>query len=84
MYTLVLDSRAESDLRRLHPSIAQGMRRKLEWLCENYDNRQHKALKGKHKGKFTLKMDDYRALYSVDRRAREVTVHQVGHRSKVY
>jgi len=32
----------------------------------------------------TEKMDDYRALYSVHRRAREITVHQVGHRSKVY
>ena len=84
MYTLVLDSRAESDLGRLHPSIARSMRRKLAWLCENCDNHRHKALKGKHKGKFTLKMNDYRALYSVDKSERVVTVHQIGHRSKVY
>lgn len=84
MYTLVLDSRAESDLWRLHPSIAQSMCRKLTWLCENCDNHRHKALKGRHKGKFTLKMNDYRALYSVDKRTRVITVHQIGHRSKVY
>ena len=84
MYTLVLDSRAESDLQRLHPSITRSIHRKLAWLCENCDNRRHKALKGRHKGKFALKMNDYRILYSFDRRVREITVHQVGHRSKVY
>ena len=84
MYTLVLDSRAESDLQCLHPSIARSIHRKLAWLCENCDNWRHRALKGRHKGKFTLKMNDYRILYSVDRHVREITVHQVGHRSKVY
>ena len=84
MYTLVLDSRAESDLQRLHPSVARSIQRKIAWLCENCNNHRHKALKGKHKGKFTLKMNDYRVLYSFDMRVREITVHQVGHRSKVY
>ena len=84
MYTLVMDSRAESDLLRLHPSIARGIRSKLNWLCENCDVYQHKAVKGKHKAKFTLKMNDYRVLYSFDKRVREITVHQVGHRSSVY
>ena len=84
MYTLVLDSRVESDLQRLHPSVARSIQRKIAWLCENCDNQKHKALKGKHKGKFTLKMNDYRVIYSFDRYVREITVHQVGHRSKVY
>lgn len=84
MYTLVLDSRAQSDLRRLPPTIVRGIRSKVNWLCENCDAHRHKALKGKHKGKFTLKMNDYRVLYSFDKRVREITVHQVGHRSRVY
>ena len=84
MYTLVLDSRAESNLLRLHPSIARGIHSKLNWLCENCDVHRHKTLKGKHKGKFTLKMNNYRVLYSFDKRVREITVHQVGHRSSVY
>ena len=85
MYTLAADPRAESDLARLPSAIVQRVRRKLERLCENPDNEHHKALKGKHKGKFSLRVvKHYRIIYSFDRSAKKVTVHQIGHRSKVY
>lgn len=84
LYTLRHSSRARSDLQRLDPTIRQRIGNKLEWLCENCDNRQHKALKGKHRGKFTLKINDYRALYTFDSRTKVVTVHEIGHRSNVY
>ena len=85
MYTLVMDPRAELDLARLPSTIARRVRRRLERLCENPDDEHHKALKGKHKGKFSLRVaKHYRILYSFDKRAREVMVHQIGHRSKVY
>ena len=50
MYMLTMDSRAESDLARLSPTVARLVRRRLERLCQNLDNEHHKALKGKHKG----------------------------------
>ena len=85
MYTLATDPRAESDLARLPSTIAHRVRRRLERLCENPDNEHHKALKGKHKGKFSLRVaKHYRIIYSLDRSAKEVTVYQIGHRSKVY
>ena len=85
MYTLTMDSRAESDLARLSPTIARRVRRRLERLCKDPDTEHHKALKGKHKGKFSLRIaKHYRVIYSLDRRTKEVAVHQIGHRSKVY
>ena len=84
MYTLHHSPRAQADIQRLDPEIVRRIRNKLEWLCENCDNRQHKALKGKHRGKFTLKISDYRALYTFDRRTRVVTLHEIGHRSNIY
>ena len=84
MYTLEFSPRARSDIQRLDSSITQQIRNKLEWLCENCDKRPHKALKGIHKGKFTLKINDYRALYTFNRQIRTLTVHEVGHRSKIY
>ena len=84
MYTLRHSRRARTDIQRLDPVVARRIRNKLRWLCENCDNRQHKALKGEHKGKFTLKINDYRAFYTFDRRTRVLTVHEVGHRSSVY
>ena len=84
MYSLLYSPRVRSDLQHLNASIAQQIRNKLEWLCENCDEKRHKALKGRHKGKFTLKINDYRALYTFDRGTRVLTIHEVGHRSKVY
>ena len=84
MYTLEFSSRARSDIQRLDFAIVQQIRNKLEWLCENCDKRRHKALKGIHKGKFTLKINDYRALYTFNRQIRTLTVHEIGHRSKIY
>lgn len=84
MYTLTMDSRAESDLARLSPTIRR-VRRRLERLCKDPDTEHHKALKGKHKGKFSLRIaKHYPVIYSLDRRTKEVVVHQIGHRSKVY
>ena len=85
MYTLELDSRAESDMQRFHPTVRARILEKLERLCENCDNYLHKALKGKFRGKFSLTVaKDYRIVYSFNRRIRVVSVHQIGHRSKVY
>lgn len=85
MYTLELDTRAESDMQRFHPTVKTQILEKLERLCANCDNQRHKALKGKYRGKFSLTVaKDYRIIYSFNTRIREVTVHQIGHRSKVY
>ena len=84
MYTLRHAPRARSAIQRLDPVVAQRIRNKLIWLCDNCDTHRHKALKGIHKGKFTLKINDYRALYTFDRQTRVLTVHEVGHRSTIY
>ena len=85
MYTLTIKPRAESDLRRLSSPIYSLIFNKLERLCEICDDYPHKALKGEHRGRFSLSVaKDYRILYTFDRRIREIVVHRVGHRSRVY
>ncbi len=85
MYTLTIKRRAASDLRRLSPPIYLLVFNKLERLCEICDDYPHKALKGVHRGKFSLSVaKDYRVLYTFDRRIREIVVHRVGHRSSIY
>ena len=85
MYTLVLRSRARSDIRRLHPTIRARVLEKLEKLCANWDEHPKKALKGIHRGKFSLTVaKHYRVLYSLNANTQEVFVHEVGHRSNVY
>ena len=85
MYTLIIKPRAESDLGRLSASIRVLVFNKLERLCEICDDYPHKALKGEHRGKFSLSVaKDYRVIYTFDRRIREIVVHRVGHRSSIY
>ncbi|MXV77910.1 type II toxin-antitoxin system RelE/ParE family toxin [Candidatus Poribacteria bacterium] len=84
MYHLEFIQKAEDTLARLDISIARRIRRKLEQLCEHCDTYPHKALKGKDRGKFSLRMQNYRIIYTFNRQKREVTVHRIGHRSNVY
>ena len=84
MYTLVFKSNAESDVEGLDTTIRARIFAKLQSLCENCDEHRHIALKGRHRGKFRLKIGAYRALYTFNTREREITIHEVGHRSKVY
>lgn len=85
MYTLTLERRAHADLRRLDPQIRARARQQLDKLREDCDDRDHKALTGKHKGKFRLRFaNHYRILYDFDKRANEIYVYRIGHRSKVY
>ena len=85
MYTLTIKPRAESDLQRLSAPIYSFVFNKLQRLCQICDDYPHKALKGEHRGKFSLSVaKDYRVLYTFDRRIREIVVHRVGHRSRIY
>ena len=85
MYTLALEPRARAGLQRLSAQIRKQVLQKLEDLCRECDERRHQALKGKHRGKFRLRVaHHYRVLYAFDRRTRKLTVYQIGHRSSIY
>ena len=84
MYSLEIMPKAEDDLARLDISIVRSLRTKLNWLCENCETLQHEALQGMDRGKFRWRVRDYRIIYSLDRQARIVVVHRIGHRSSIY
>ena len=41
-------------------------------------------VKGEFKGLYSLRIGEYRAIYSIEGRRREIILHSVKHRSKVY
>ena len=85
MYTLELSADARSDLQHLDAAIRTRVRNQLTRLCETCDQRPHKALQGRHKGKFSLKVaKHYRILYTFDKRTKIINVSRIRHRSKVY
>ena len=84
MYHLEIMPKAEVDLARLDAAIGQRVLDKLRVLCENCDQHRHEALRGRHRGKFRLRVAGaYRVLYTFNRQTKTVVVHEVGHRSSV-
>ena len=85
MYTLKMSADARADLRRLDSAIRTRVRNTLLQLQETCDDRPHKALQGRHRGKFSLRVaKHYRIIYTFNRQTREISVSRIGHRSKVY
>ncbi len=84
-YSLEFTETAERDLSRLDARPAQQVRIALARMAENVDAVRHRALTGPHhRGRFRLRMGDYRAIYELDRANRRVTVLRVEHRSEAY
>ena len=83
-YGLETTTGADRELARLDPQVAGLVRRKLEWLAENAETVQHRALTGQYRGSFRLRIGDYRALYDLDRANRRIIVWSVGHRREAY
>lgn len=84
MYDVVFSARAQSDVRRLDRATAQRVIGKLRWLAENFEATKLTALTGPDQGRFRLRVGDYRVVYAVDRKKREIEVYRVRHRREVY
>ena len=85
MYELILTPNARRDLRRLSANIQAQVLSKLERLCGICERYPHKALKGRYRGQFSLRVADvYRILYTFDRQTQTIEVFRIRHRSVVY
>jgi mRNA interferase RelE/StbE len=75
---------AEKDLQRLDKTISQNIANKIEWLSQNTEFIFPISLKGKFKGKYKLRVGDWRIVYSLDHAPRVITVYAIRHRSEIY
>jgi mRNA interferase RelE/StbE len=73
----------EKDLRSLPKSAVIRVVKSLELLAENPFPRQALKLEGGEQ-LYRLRVGDYRVVYSVNQRIREVVIHYVRHRREVY
>ena len=83
-YRVTFRPEAEEDFERLDPQVAQRILRKIRWLSENFELVTPQPLKGEWKGKYKLRVGDYRDVYSVREAERRITVHPAKHRREVY
>jgi mRNA interferase RelE/StbE len=82
-YKVLPKPSVERDLRALPKSTLTRVLAVFESLGENPFQRQTLKLEGAA-DLFRIRVGDYRIIYQVDRRAKEVIIHYVRHRRDVY
>ena len=83
-YHVTFRPETERDFELLDLQIAQRILRKIKWLSENFELITPQQLKGQWKGKFKLRVGDYRVVYSLNEEEKRITIHMVGHRREIY
>jgi mRNA interferase RelE/StbE len=83
-YSVEFTPQAEDDLVRIDRAIAVNIANKIEWLSQNIESINPAPLKGKFKGKYKLRVSDWRVVYSFEHSSRVITIYAVRHRREVY
>lgn len=84
MYKIVFTTYAEDDLSRIDRTIAQRIADKIDWLSQNINHIIAESLTGKFRGKYKLRVGDWRIIYSRDNSQQTITIFAIEHRSRVY
>ena len=86
MYKLVFLTSAQKELKKLDSAVQKSIKEKLILLTENPDLLKNniKALKGGHKGKFRLRVHQYRVIFQIKDDELIITIIRVGHRKEIY
>lgn len=82
-YKVFLKPSVEKDLRALPKAIIGRIFQYIEQLRDDPFPRQSIKLAGAEQ-LYRLRMGDYRIIYSVDKEAKQITVHYVRHRREAY
>lgn len=84
-FEVVLVAEAQSDLRRLPPTVRGRLPDKLQWIGDNVQLIIHQPLKGEEwDNAFKYRVGDYRIIYRVAIDQRRIVVLRIGHRREVY
>lgn len=83
-YRVEFTGTARRDWRALAPDVQDRISPAIDGLADDPRPRRAKALKGQLRGKYRIRVGDWRVAYSVDDADGVVTVVEVAHRSTVY
>ena len=81
-YQVIIKHSAEKELDALQANLHERIVKRLLALEENPRPTGSKKLQGQES--YRLRVGDYRVLYTIDDKTKQVTVLSVGHRREVY
>jgi len=84
-FQIIADTSAARDLKRLQRSHRDMSRCIISLINSlSFAPRRGKALKGNKKGCYSLRCDDYRVIYEIHSRLKQIHIVRIGHRRNVY
>ena len=83
MYEVFLESRAESDLRRLPARTYQRVVQELQGLAQNPRPSGCRKIAGSQND-WRIRIEDYRVIFEIDDKTKAVRVMRVRHRREAY
>ena len=82
-YDLLIEHRAEKDLKKLDAALFSQIVAKIKLLSENPHPSGSRKLLGSQND-WRIRIGDYRALYEIDNKARTIKIMRIKHRREVY
>ena len=73
-----------NDLKKLDKIISQRIIDKIHWLADNFESTIPEILTANLKGMYKLRVGDWRIIYTVNQKAKKITIHMIGHRREIY
>jgi mRNA interferase RelE/StbE len=83
-FSVEFSREALASLSRLDKLVAQRILDRIKWLNQHIEDVNHKALVGKLKGAFKLRIGDYRVVYELNYKTFTLIIRLIAHRSEVY
>lgn len=84
-YRVIFEGKVDDDIKGIDTNVLAEIRGKIDWLALYAKEIRHQALKGnRYKGKYKLRVGDYRVLYSISHREDLIRIEEIAHRSKIY
>jgi len=74
----------EEDFGKLDGEIRERIFDKIIWLRDNFDQVVSLPLTNQWRGFFKLRVGDWRVIYNVSNKLKEITIQRIDRRDKVY
>ncbi|KAF5433353.1 mRNA interferase RelE/StbE [Candidatus Methanophagaceae archaeon] len=82
-YDIQWKNSAERDLRNINPQQVPRIIKVVETLVDNPFPQQHRKLRGSERV-YRIRVGDYRVIYQVDTKTKNVIIYHVRHRREVH
>ena len=76
--------KAQKSLEELDERIEERILNKIIWLRDNFDQINPLSLSNEWQGFFKLRVGDQRIIYNIYRSEKEIVIHKIDRRDKVY